>query len=369
MKTALPTDPAQAVGHGHLRALCLAAEATPAPKLRQQADPHPVPEQAPLSRRQRDQSSEYYVYLLVSEHACVFKLGHTRRLAERVKVLRGQHGAFLAADSYLIKVASKRLARWIETQLKTYFNNPEWRAKAPCPYPKRPFNDVGGKHEWYHLFVFTSMQATLLSLLQRDWHPQHPLYDPGAPFALPSGMNLGEALGQAAGPTAPSVQPQLQTTADETTRRPTAKEATAWLEYSEANFRQVQAWVRQYWIWEVSLSPVVVGPDGLRRRTLCFSQLSRDMHPPELGPDPAPQVPPRGWHELCAFTHLRLRTREGELVERRYCEPVPASASGGTLAVTFVLDGLFGLKPTPFDPPTDLPQRIWRWLIQLGRPG
>ena len=332
------------------------------------ADPPTVPEQPPLSRRQRDQSSEYYVYLLVSEHACVFKLGYTRRLAERVKVLRGHHGAFLAADSYLVKVPSKRLAHWIETQLKMYFNDPEWRAKAPCPYPERPFNDVGGKHEWYHLYVFPSMQATLLSLLQRDWHPQHPLYDRGAPFVLPSGMNLGEALGQAAGPTASSVQPPLQTATDEPTQRCTAEEAAAWLEYSEANFRQVQAWVRQYWIWEVSLSPVVVGPDGLRRRTLCFTRLSRDMHPPELGPDPAPQVPPRSWHELCASAHLRLRTREGEVVERRYCEPVPASASGGTLAVTFVLDGLFGLKPNPFDPPTDLPQRIWRWLIQLGRP-
>ena len=53
-------------------------------------------------------------------------------------------------------------------------------------------------------------------------------------------------------------------------------------------------------------------------------------------------------------------------MERRYFEPVPASASGGTLAVTFVLDGLFDLEPEHFDPPTDLPQRIGRWVAELG---
>ena len=127
-----------------------------------------MPAQPPLSRRQRDQSSEYYVYLLVSEHACVFKLGCTRRLLERVRSLRGQHGGFVAADSYLVRVPSKGLACWIETRLKTYFNDPEWRAKPPWPYPQRSYNDVGGLKEWYHLFVFPSMQATLLRLLQRD---------------------------------------------------------------------------------------------------------------------------------------------------------------------------------------------------------
>ena len=115
-----------------------------------------------------------------------------------------------------------------------------------------------------------------------------------------------------------------------TRRQRAAEEAAAWLEYSEANFQRVQAWVRQYWIWEVALSPVVAGLDGTRRRTLCFTQISKDLYPPELGPDPCPQVPPRCWHDLGASAHLRLRIRARcKDVERRYFEPVPASCQRG----------------------------------------
>ena len=86
MEAAPPNDLAKEIGLGHLRALCLAADAAPPPRPRQSVSPA----QRVHSRRQRDQSSEYYVYLLVSAHACVFKLGHTRRLAGRVQTLRGK---------------------------------------------------------------------------------------------------------------------------------------------------------------------------------------------------------------------------------------------------------------------------------------
>ena len=364
MEAAPPADLAQQIGLGHLRALCLAADATLPPRprcVRSRRDA--VSDQSVQTRQQRDQSSEFYVYLLVSRHACVFKLGHTRRLPERVQALRGQHGDFVEEDSYLVKVPSKRLARWIEAELKVDFNQPEWRAKAPRPYPERPYNDVGGLKEWYHLHVFTSMQATLLSLLQRDFDPRHPEYDPSAPFVPPCGVSLTEALRQAAASLRP-VQPPPDP--EERARLHAAEEGAAWLEYSEENFRHVRTWVQCRWPWEVSLSPVTAGPGGTRRRTLCFSLLSKCWYPPEECTNPFLTDPPMHWRDLYACAHLRLRSRGGEYLERRYFEPTSASSSGGTLAVTFVLDDLFDRNPAGFAPATDLPRRIRRWLVELG---
>ena len=355
---------AQVVGLAHLQALFLSLDAVPPPPTRRRARPAPAGP-PPQTRRERDESSEYYVYLLVSQHACVFKLGHTRRLHERLRSLRGQHGEFLAADSYLVKVPSKRLARWIETRLKTYFNDPEWRAEAPRPYPNRSYNDVGGLQEWYHLPVFTAMQATLFNLLQPDFDQEHPLYEPHPAFVPPGGMNLTEALVQAAA-LLPSAVPPPPPNPEEVARQRAREAGAAWLAYSEANFEQVRAWVHHYWLWMVARSPVGAAADGARRCTLYFSRQRRDPYPPELGPDPCPQRPPTHWHDLCAFAHLRLRTREGEDVERRYFEPVLGSESGGTLAVTFVLDALCEQESACFNPPTDLPQRIRRWLVGLG---
>ena len=141
-------------------------------------------------------------------------------------------------------------------------------------------------------------------------------------------------------------------------------EAEDWLDDSECRARGVRAWTFVRSDWLVATGPLIHGPNLSMHRTLYYSLQSKEAEEPspeelELGLGP----PAMDWRELYSLACFRLRRRDGTYLERRYCEPVPASRSGGTLAVRFGLDDTCTLRPDAFDPPTELPRRLYQWLL------
>ena len=301
-----------------------------------------------------DEVDSHYVYLLVSTECPAFKLGFTRALPVRLGALRSGHGEFDAEGSFVVRVGSRRTARELEASLKAYYNDEAWRASAPTPVPLRACSDVGGHTEWYTVRAFTPMLATLLDLLQKSRLASSVIGSSQSGLS-PRGMSLAEALRQPATITAENVcfdMPKLQSR---------MCDDQCWLDYSEANFAFVRAWVEARWDRIVSITPRLPQSSRNFRRTLRFSGAVKN--PDEQQPE-SKQASAAEWYEPCAHASVWLRGRANFMCRNYfYREQTPAIRGG--FAVGFKIGPFFESAPERFMPPTDLPQRIRHWVTNL----
>ena len=300
-------------------------------------------------------AASHYVYLLVSSHKPAFKLGFTRSLALRLGSLRSGHGEFSQDGSFVLRVGSRRTAREIEASLKAHFADAMWRATAPTPSPLRGCSDVGGHTEWYAIRAFVPMLATLVSLLQKSRVASS---GNGSPLCgrAPGGMSLAQALREPA---------SIITPDDSFIEMPKHQskvcDAGSWLDYSEANFAFVRAWVEARRDRLVSITPPMPKSRSDFRRTLVFRAVGNNACERQTDSATATKAE---WFDLCAHASVWLRARANFMCRSYfYCEyTLPDS---GKFAVGFRFTPFFQSSPERFTPHTDLPRRICQWAATL----
>ena len=301
------------------------------------------------------EAATYYVYLLVSSECPAFKLGFTRSLPLRLSSLRSRHGEFHKEGSFVLRVGSKRTAREIEASLKAHFADAMWRATAPTPSPLRGCSDVGGHTEWYAIRAFVPMLATLMSLLQKSRVASSSSGNPLCGRA-PGGMSLAQALRE----------PATIITPDDSfieMPKPQSKvcDAGSWLDYSEANFAFVRAWVEARRDRLVSITPPVPKSSTDFRRTLVFRAVGNNACERQTDSATAAKAE---WFDLCAHASVWLRARANFMC-RSYFYHEYTPPDSGKLAIGFRFSPFFRSAPERFTPHTDLPRRICQWAANL----
>ena len=296
----------------------------------------------------------HYVYLLVSTECPAFKVGFTRALSVRLSALRAGHGEFDQEGSFIVRVGSRRTARDIEASLKAHYKDALWRATAPTPVPRRACSDVGGHTEWYALRAFTPMLATLLDLIHKI-RSANSVVGRSMSCLSAKGMSLAEALRQPATIATEDgylVVPEFQSR---------LCDDQSWLNYSEANFTFVRAWVETRWDRLMSITPRLPPTKQNLRRTLRFSDATETAN--DQQPD-SEQTSGAEWYELCTHANVWLRGRSN-FIGRNYFYREETLPIAGSFTVGFRLGPFFEFAPERFLPHTDLPRRIRQWVATL----